>query len=261
MVTKMAKDLIYSIVLVLVGFIFGIAFYPYISNNNVPFNEEESNYILNQNSISVINTVEFPLVAVRSSGEGVLETAKLYYTKGDGGIFMKINPFVESDTQYVLETAIKYVCNKYKFKCDNKDFYLEINSSAQLVGGPSAGLAFALATYYLLSNKSFPDLVAATGTIDNYGNIYRVGGIFEKALAAAESGKKVFIVPIGQSVVYDYERIEKTRRIAPGFYITEVYYRPVPINISEYFYDKYGMYVLEVSSVDDAISALNYLYR
>lgn len=70
---------------------------------------------------------------------------------------------------------------------------------SQSIGGPSAGLIFALALYdritpeQLLAGRS----VAGTGTITPNGEVGRIGGIQEKIAGAEEAGAKVFLVPGG----------------------------------------------------------------
>ena len=65
------------------------------------------------------------------------------------------------------------------------------------IGGPSAGLAFALAIYDkltpgpLLAGKH----VASTGTIDATGEVGAIGGIQQKIAGARSSGATVFLVP------------------------------------------------------------------
>jgi PDZ domain-containing secreted protein/Zn-dependent protease len=65
------------------------------------------------------------------------------------------------------------------------------------VGGPSAGLAYALAITDMLDK---PDdargrVIAATGTIAADGSVGPVGGVHEKAIAARQAGATVFLVP------------------------------------------------------------------
>jgi PDZ domain-containing protein len=65
------------------------------------------------------------------------------------------------------------------------------------VGGPSAGLMFALA---VLDGVTDGDLtrgyfVAGTGTIAQDGTVGAVGGAAEKALAAEQDGAQIFLVP------------------------------------------------------------------
>lgn len=65
------------------------------------------------------------------------------------------------------------------------------------IGGPSAGLVFALAIYdkltpgELLAGRH----LAGTGTIDPDGNVGAIGGLQEKITAADNAGATVFLVP------------------------------------------------------------------
>jgi PDZ domain-containing protein len=65
------------------------------------------------------------------------------------------------------------------------------------VGGPSAGLMFALAVVDKLSPGSLTGgrFVAGTGAIDAAGRVSPIGGIAFKMQAARESGATVFLVP------------------------------------------------------------------
>jgi PDZ domain-containing protein len=67
------------------------------------------------------------------------------------------------------------------------------------IGGPSAGLMFALG----IIDKIEPDdltggmFVAGTGTIDDEGMVGPIGGIQQKLVAARRAGATVFLVPAG----------------------------------------------------------------
>jgi PDZ domain-containing protein len=65
------------------------------------------------------------------------------------------------------------------------------------VGGPSAGLAYALAITDMLdkSDDARGRVIAATGTIAADGSVGPVGGVHEKAIAARQAGATVFLVP------------------------------------------------------------------
>ncbi|WP_163512007.1 YlbL family protein [Fodinicola acaciae] len=67
------------------------------------------------------------------------------------------------------------------------------------IGGPSAGLMFALGIIDLttaddLTNGKF---IAGTGTIDDDGTVGVIGGIQQKMIAARKAGATVFLVPAG----------------------------------------------------------------
>jgi PDZ domain-containing protein len=67
----------------------------------------------------------------------------------------------------------------------------------QQIGGPSAGLVFALAIYDKITNG--PLLagrhLAGTGKITPNGDVQGIGGIQEKIAAAEKAGAKAFFVP------------------------------------------------------------------
>ncbi len=67
------------------------------------------------------------------------------------------------------------------------------------VGGPSAGLIFALAIVDKLTPGELEDgkTVAGTGEIDVKGNIGLIGGISFKLVAARDAGATTFLVPEG----------------------------------------------------------------
>jgi PDZ domain-containing protein len=68
------------------------------------------------------------------------------------------------------------------------------------IGGPSAGLAYALAITDMLdrTNDARGREVAATGTIAPDGSVGAVGGVHEKAIAAQAAGASVMLVPVGE---------------------------------------------------------------
>jgi len=67
----------------------------------------------------------------------------------------------------------------------------------QDIGGPSAGLAMSLGIIDELSSGRLTGhhIIAATGTIDQYGNVGDVGGVAEKTIAVEQAGATVFFVP------------------------------------------------------------------
>ena len=86
------------------------------------------------------------------------------------------------------------------------DIPFDISIDVGRVGGPSAGLAFALSIVdYLTEGELTGGLsIATTGTIDQYGNVGSVGAYAQKAEAAARSGVDVFLVPPA-----GYETVER----------------------------------------------------
>jgi PDZ domain-containing protein len=76
-------------------------------------------------------------------------------------------------------------------------FPFDIAISSGEVGGPSAGLMWAIGLYDLLTPGDLTGgtRVAGTGTIDLEGNVGPIGGIRDKAIAAQRAGADLFLVP------------------------------------------------------------------
>jgi PDZ domain-containing protein len=79
------------------------------------------------------------------------------------------------------------------------------------IGGPSAGLMFALG----IVDKASPEdltggrVIAGTGTIDDAGTVGPIGGIPQKLLGAGAAGATFFLVP-------DANCAEAVRNAVPG---------------------------------------------
>ena len=84
----------------------------------------------------------------------------------------------------------------------NAEISLPINVDIDLggVGGPSAGLAFALdIAEELRGNVDRGLKVAATGEIELDGRVGPIGGVKQKVIGARRSGADVFLVPAGDN--------------------------------------------------------------
>lgn len=82
------------------------------------------------------------------------------------------------------------------------DIQLPIDIEIDLgqVGGPSAGLAFALEIARMLGrNVTKGCEIAATGELALDGTVLPVGGLKQKTIGAEETGVDVFLVPVGEN--------------------------------------------------------------
>jgi PDZ domain-containing protein len=73
------------------------------------------------------------------------------------------------------------------------------------IGGPSAGLPFAIAIYAMLTSEDLLDgrVVAGTGTLDATGRVGQIGAVQEKIAAAVRDGATVFLLPTANCVDAD----------------------------------------------------------
>jgi PDZ domain-containing protein len=91
-----------------------------------------------------------------------------------------------------------------------------VRINAGSVGGPSAGVAFALDVMEELGRDvDHGYKVAATGELDLSGNVLPIGGVEQKALGARRAHVDVFIVPAGENAAV-------ARRYADGMRIVPV---------------------------------------
>lgn len=100
---------------------------------------------------------------------------------------------------------------------DEPDVDFDITISLADVGGPSAGLMFALSVVDKLTPGALTDgtFIAGTGTIDAGGSVGPIGGIQFKMLRASEAGASVFLVPAGNCA-------EAARRAPDGLQLVRV---------------------------------------
>ncbi|EXJ22783.1 Lon-like protease with PDZ domain protein [Alkalibacterium sp. AK22] len=72
----------------------------------------------------------------------------------------------------------------------------EVTISSGNIGGPSAGLMFALEVYAQINELSLNgNVIAGSGTINEAGEVGRIGGIDKKIIAADREGADIFFVP------------------------------------------------------------------
>jgi PDZ domain-containing protein len=75
-------------------------------------------------------------------------------------------------------------------------FPLDIKINAGSIGGPSAGLAFALDIYDELGHDIDDDKrIVATGELSPDGDVSEIGGIKQKTIAARDANADLFLVP------------------------------------------------------------------
>jgi PDZ domain-containing protein len=95
------------------------------------------------------------------------------------------------------------------------DFPLEIKIDAGDIGGPSAGLAFALDIVDELGREvDRGRRIAVTGELGLEGEVRPIGGVKQKTIGAQEAGAVIFVVP--------EKNADEARRYADGLEIVGV---------------------------------------
>lgn len=106
------------------------------------------------------------------------------------------------------------------------DLPVDVDIATDRIGGPSAGLAFALEVLDVLSEGDLSGgrQVAATGTIELDGSVGQVGGVSQKAVAVEHEGLDLFLVPRAElpqatRMVGDEVRVEPVDTVADALRI------------------------------------------
>ncbi|MFH0973931.1 MAG: S16 family serine protease [Candidatus Micrarchaeota archaeon] len=195
------------------------------------------------------------VLAVRSdTGQGAIGNVTVEIRPGKGRVLVNTNPFVEPDTQQSADTAARYAAAFTKKSIADRDVIYSFESPGQLVGGPSAGAAMTIATIAALEGKTPKRDVAMTGTIDSDGKIGFIGGVIEKADAAAADGVKLFLVPKGQEILQYYREREEQQQQG-RFTVVRRYYVPVQLDVNNYTTGEYGMTTRGVATASEAAKA------
>jgi len=86
------------------------------------------------------------------------------------------------------------------------------------------------------------------------GEIGVIGGVIEKAQAAADTGMELFLVPEELLYLTYYEREIKKQQIGPNFYIQRVNYVPKKLDLNNYTMTEFDMETKGVSTVGDVVT-------
>ncbi|GAB2766251.1 PDZ domain-containing protein [Nocardioides salsibiostraticola] len=132
-----------------------------------------------------VSTLEDVFAAISETPTG--QDAEVTVLRGKQERTMSITPIeVDGSPQIGINIGVGF---EFPFEVD-------INVDPD-IGGPSAGLMFALSVYDTLTPESLSggSIVAGTGTITAEGLIGPIGGIQQKIAGARDSGASLFLVP------------------------------------------------------------------
>lgn len=157
-----------------------------------------------QDVLGEIRTVGLNDVPPRSVGKCGMAQALAITTGGIGvstAVETVINPYQDKDVVVTgllegscLESVSIACCFASKYM-KNKLPKLHIHmTDAVKKDGPSAGITIVMSILSCILEKPLPN-IAFTGSIDLYGNMGPVGGVFEKCIAAERTLVKKVIVP------------------------------------------------------------------
>ena len=128
---------------------------------------------------------------------------------------------------YLKSISASYKISKDVFK--DFDIQIHIPEGATPKDGPSAGITMCSALFSLLTDRKADKTIAMTGEITLRGNVLRIGGLKEKALAAYRQGIRRIIIP--KENVPDLEDIPASVRKNIEFFPVENFEEVIPLVI------------------------------
>ncbi|MFH2106179.1 MAG: S16 family serine protease [Candidatus Micrarchaeota archaeon] len=139
---------------------------------------------------------ESKIPALISESKGNLINISVHLIPGKGDVYLTVNPNTGGSTQNSVRGAVEHAFIRAGVSQENCDVLIRIdNSVAQSVDGPSGGIAFSVITYAALNDLPVRADAAITGAVDKNGNIFPVGGLYEKAKAALSNNLSYFVTP------------------------------------------------------------------
>jgi PDZ domain-containing protein len=147
---------------------------------------KSNDQILSVNEV-VVTSIGETIAEVRKTTPG--NKAKLVVIRGENELVFQI-PTVPAPDSPTAGSIGAYLSSEI-------DSEIQANFADQRVGGPSAGLVFALSLYDRLTPGELigEKHIAVTGTITTTGEVGAIGGIRQKMIGARKAGATIFLLP------------------------------------------------------------------
>ena len=229
--------------------IFSFSFTQVTISETIPGTLYEGEVSINYRNL----TVYAPAVATSESGyKGVISTVTVtIQNNGSGRVFVDTLPLTQIDMQGSARLAVKVakaLVKRDNISTDDYDFFFVVRTNAPIIGGPSAGGIMTVATIALLENWEIDDNTVMTGMINPDGSIGPVGGITYKIDAAASVGATRFLIPKGQGTYTEMVTVTES-----GSDWRRTVTKPVTKYVADYAMDNYGIEVIEVEDINEAL--------
>ena len=191
-----------------------------------------------------------PAVSKTASGQfvGVVTKFVITVAPGSGHVYIETWPLAQVDMQASARLAAQMAGKILGVNMSRYDVFIQVRANAPIIGGPSAGGTMTVGIIAALEGWKLKPDVMMTGMINPDGTIGPVGGILEKASAAAEAGMKLFLIPQGQQI----QMVQETKQRSIGG-ITEITSVTKRVNVTAYAAKRWGLKVVPISTIYQAV--------
>jgi Lon protease (S16) C-terminal proteolytic domain len=183
---------------------------------------------------------------------GVMLNISAEVKPGQGRVLVDTMPLMGVVFQDAANTAAYVAENRTGVSLSGSDVIISINAPGQVpsVDGPSAGALMTLILVSAIEKKPLREDVTLTGTIDQNGNVGAIGGVLDKAQAAKDSGKNLFLLPRANANLVLY-----TQQPRQYYGFTVIRQVPTTVDAKSYVEQNIGVPVQYVDTIDDVLKA------
>jgi hypothetical protein len=181
---------------------------------------------------------------------GVMLNITAEVKPGRGRVLVDTQPLMGLVFQDAANTAVYVAQNRTGVSLGGSDVIFSIRAPGEVpaVDGPSAGALMTLLAISAIDGKPLREDLTLTGTIDKDGRVGAIGGIPEKAQAAKDAGKTLFLLPQENAALVRYTPEERQYY---GF--TVVREVASAVDAREYIESTIGIAVQYVDTIDDVV--------
>jgi predicted S18 family serine protease len=201
-------------------------------------------------SQSIQNVIRGRYITQTVVQKGSIMNISVEIEPGKGRVLVQTKPLMGIVFQGAANTAVAVAGNKTGFDLSKSDVIFSIDSGNQIseVDGPSAGALMTLLVISAIEKHPINESLTLTGTINSGGHIGAIGGVIEKATAAKDHGKTLFMIP-GENQLITIPVSETTG--SGTFSITRQVQQQV--SAKDYIEKNIGINVTYVNTIDDII--------
>ena len=189
-------------------------------------------------------------MTARSEMDGSLLNVTVEIVPGRGRVLVNTTPLMGEVFQDAANTAVFVAQARTGRDLSRSDVIVSIVADDEVpaVNGGSAGALMTLLMISAIEGSSVRSDVTLTGTIDQEGRVGAIGGVLEKAMAAKEKGKTLFLLPRENSQLVRYT--ERTRDYYGYTIIQQV---PERVDAKQYIESKIGIRTEYVENIEDVL--------
>jgi predicted ATP-dependent protease len=197
-------------------------------------------------SQTVQNTVRGRHIAQSVVFHGAIMNISVELIPGKGRVLVQTKPLMGVVFQDAANTAVAVARNQTGFDLSKSDVIFSIDSGSKIseVDGPSAGALMTLLAISAIEKRPIDGSLTLTGTINTAGHVGAIGGVVEKATAAKENGKTLFLIPAENQLITPPSSTTGTGILSSALPVQQV-------PAKDYIEKNIGIRVTYVNSIDD----------